>query len=135
MSDFAHFYASYALNKLYSLPWNQSDLLGYFFEICFGLYNFEAYFIASGALLLLFISICWHHQAFYKMIQHTANKLELPDQNRNDKDQIIRKLITFHISAKEYVELWMKIIKVAIRYSIFFSLQVCFLNRLKHSVR
>lgn len=84
----------------FSLPWDQETPLGYFGEICISMICIEAYLLDNGALVLLFISMCLHHQAFYKMFQHSLLKLNRPDKNRNDKKHICN-LIRFHISVKE----------------------------------
>lgn len=80
----------------YSLPWNQHTLIGYFGETFATLLIGEAYGIANGSLLLLFVSLCMHHQAFYQMFQYSTSKLE----SRNAQEQLC-KLIRFHSSVKE----------------------------------
>lgn len=83
-----------------SLPWAQDTLIGYIgttiYEILLGI----TYFIANGSLLLLFISICLHHEAFFKMFQHLLRKLETPDKHRNDTKYLC-KIIRLQISARE----------------------------------
>lgn len=58
--------------------------------------------IANGTILLLFISMCLHHRAFYKMMKNSIDKL---NQKSNDEircdEKFLRDLIQFHISSKE----------------------------------
>lgn len=49
---------------------------------------------------MLFISICLHHETFYKMFQNEAKKLDDHDKHRNDADHL-RKMIRFHILVKK----------------------------------
>lgn len=83
-----------------SLPWNQETLFGYFSEICISMICIEAYLIDNGELLLLFISMCLHHQAFHRMFQNSLKKLDRINKNRNNEEYICG-LIRFHISVKE----------------------------------
>lgn len=83
------------------MPWDQSEIpLGYagdlFVEVLIG----EAYMIFNGSFLLLFISICLHHQAFYKIFQIALRKLDFSDANRSDETTLCQ-LIRFHILVKE----------------------------------
>lgn len=88
------------LNIVYSSPWDQHTLLGYTIELFFQILNTEGYFLFSGSLLLLFISMCWHHQTFYKMFQHSTQQLNHRDKKRDDHEHITE-LIRFHVSIKE----------------------------------
>lgn len=69
--------------------------LGYFGEIVAINLGCAAYVIASGAVLLLFISICFHHQAFFKIFEHSINA-----SKRCDK-KFLFNLIRFQITARE----------------------------------
>lgn len=82
-----------------SLPFDQKTTIGYSGEILYDLMSAETYFI-SIAVILLFISMCQHHQAFLKIFQHSLRKLDRRDQNRND-EKLLRKLIRFHVLVKE----------------------------------
>lgn len=84
------------------LPWNQSTFLGYFVEIFGGILYSEGYYLQNGVLLLLFLSICIHHQAFYKMFQYLTVELNHDDGNRCVQKHM-GKLVRFHVSAKEWV--------------------------------
>lgn len=76
-------------------------LLGYAGEICYDIVAGEAYLFASS-IIVLFISLCQHHQAFYKMFQLLLDKLNYSDDKRkqNAKDGLFQ-LIRFHTLAKE----------------------------------
>ena len=84
------------------MPWNQETPLGYFFEICISLICMESYLIDNGAFLLLFISICLHHWAFYKMFQKSLKALDRHDNIRKTKEHI-HHLVEFYILIKEWV--------------------------------
>lgn len=60
----------------------------------------EAYLIVNGAFLLLFISICLQHQAFYHTIRHSLSIFN----HRNGEcvtNDFFRQLIEFIIMVKE----------------------------------
>lgn len=84
----------------FSLPWNQSTPMGYVGELCFSIWVGFGYFFANGAFLLLFISMCLHHQAFYGMFRHLVEKLKRPKKNRCDA-QFLCDLVRFYISKRE----------------------------------
>lgn len=69
-------------------------------EIIIDIIIIESYLIVNGAILHLFVSMCWHHQAFLKILRHAVRQLDDTDKNRNDKE-FLRKLIRFHVSVKE----------------------------------
>lgn len=83
-----------------SLPWNQTTFVGYFLEICFGNLAILTYMLANGAVLLLFMSMCIHHRAFFKMF-----KQFIYEAKRCDDKQFLCKLMQLNISAKEWVKL------------------------------
>lgn len=85
------------------LPWNQNTILGYFAELTFGILSAEAYLIAIGSLLLLFISLCQHFQGFYQMYQHLLNEFVCPTDMQITRERLC-KLIKSHISVKECVK-------------------------------
>lgn len=81
-----------------SLPWNQTTLVGYFGELGFQLPVGFGFFFYSGVFLLLFISICQHHVAFYKMFKHSMNQMKRPaDENSRCAAKNLCDLIRFHI--------------------------------------
>lgn len=89
---------------IFSLPWDQSTLWGYFGEICLIIPIFLAYMIPNNALLMMFTSMCYYHRGFYQIFQHTVDKLATEVSAKNENcEKTICKLIRFHISVKEYV--------------------------------
>lgn len=85
---------------LFSLPWDQSTLTGYIGEITFTLFNNVTFLIAAAALMLFFISLCFHHRAFSGICELMAAKLNRRDENCRNKE-ILCDLIRFHVSARE----------------------------------
>lgn len=77
------------------LPWDQTTPWGYFGETLYHLFVGEMYLLTNGAFLLLFISLCLHHRAFYQMFDNFVRKMDYPDENRNDTRHVW-KLIKFH---------------------------------------
>lgn len=51
---------------------------------------------------MLFIGICLHHQAFFKIFHHGVSKLNQPDESQNDAE-LLRKLVQFRVLVKECV--------------------------------
>lgn len=99
-----HILCSYTSS--FSLPWDQSTVIGYFGEqilinaICF------VYSVINGVLLLLFISICLHHRTFYEIIRSWIDKWNNGNGNRCDLDsrKLLCDLIRFHMSSKKLVK-------------------------------
>lgn len=58
----------------------------------------QTYLLINGTVLLLFISIYYYTEAFYKMFQHSVRRG--PHKNLDDKE-FLRKLVQFHILIKE----------------------------------
>lgn len=84
------------------LPWDVETAIGYCGEITFHTYAGQGYIFFNGTLLLLFIAICLHHQAFYKVHQHLLNAFDRVDERRNNEEHL-RKLINFQVSIRRYV--------------------------------
>lgn len=82
------------------MPWNQSTFLGYIAEQNLMCFFGGTYMVGDGVVLLLFVSICMHHQAFYEMFEFSINEWNQLDANPND-DQFILDQIRFHISVKK----------------------------------
>lgn len=87
---------------LFSLPWDQQTPIGYFYKMIFDLLVGETYLTVNGALLLLFVSISMHHQAFYKMFEHSLRQLSESNRSQNNVE-LLQRLINFHILVKEWV--------------------------------
>lgn len=54
-------------------------------EIGFCLCSGGSFYFVNGALFLFFISMCFHHQAFYQMFLHSVRRLDRSEENRNEK--------------------------------------------------
>lgn len=84
--------------RIFSLPWSQDHPLGYagtmFFEIMVCL----AYLTYVGVFLLLFISLCLIHRAFYRKFRHLMRKF---DEDPEHKVEKLCDVIRFHNTAKE----------------------------------
>lgn len=87
----------FSIWRIHSLPWDQRRPLGYFGEFALSSAVAQTYVLANGSYILLFISICRHHQAFSKMFKHFAQSLIHSEKHPND-ERILRDLIEFHIS-------------------------------------
>lgn len=61
----------------------------------------EGYLLTSGAVLLLYISMCLHLHAFYEMFQHLMRKPERPNRVENHR-KFICEVIRFHNSVKRW---------------------------------
>lgn len=59
-----------------------------------------SYLIGNGVPLILFISMCLHHQAFYKMFQYSLEQFNVSERKRNDE---INDIIRFHVLTKRLV--------------------------------
>lgn len=82
------------------LPWNQATLWGYLTEMSFNALNFECFLIANGVIMLLFMFICYHHQAFSSMLKSSIAKIDCTlIANKLDRKDLCD-LIEFHISIK-----------------------------------
>lgn len=87
----------------YSLPWNQTTFMGYVGELALSIPAGFGYWFVNGTFLLLFISICTHHQAFCEMLGHSVEKLNRSDGDENSQciAKSFRDFIRFHLSVKE----------------------------------
>lgn len=80
--------------------------MGYLADMTFESVFTFIYLNINGAFLVLFISICLHHRAFFKIVEELVRKWnENGNGNGNKKrykndEEFLRNLITFHISAK-----------------------------------
>lgn len=86
-----------------SLPWNQNTPIGYFAEVLYQMIAPDAFYITHGSVLLLFISICWHHKAFEQIIRHMMNQFDHLETDRNYKKSLCQ-IIQFHITVKKLVQ-------------------------------
>lgn len=86
---------SFFINLKSSLPWNQTTYLGYFAELILLIPLAYGYMIINGTFLLLFISICMHHQVFYKMFKHSTDGMKKCNR------KFLCDSMRFHILAKK----------------------------------
>lgn len=82
-------------------PWNQATLAGYLAEDFYIIFVAVVFGFVAGMILLLFISICIYHLAFYKMFEHSINKWNQNINEHQNDEQFIFDLIRFHIEVKE----------------------------------
>lgn len=115
----------FSLSK-FSLPWNQTTLVGYAEELCFSIPVGFGYFFVNGVFSLLFISICQHHQAFYKMFKHSVvkSKPKRPNGTNQSDAKFFYDLIRFHTSVKE-LSIALKISRVILSMISIFFLHFC----------
>lgn len=85
--------------NVYSLPWDQSTIYGYFGELIYGILSSLAFSTVNGVILVFFISMCWNHRAFYERFQHSIHKIDSSCENRND-NVILCDLIRFQNATK-----------------------------------
>lgn len=91
------------LNKWFnfSFLWNNDTPMAYLVEMCFTFIVGQSFLLCVGSLQLLYISICLHHRAFYKVIQNSLHTLDHADRHQN-YEVFLCKLIRFHISTKRW---------------------------------
>lgn len=81
------------------MPWDYRTPLGYTGEILFGILLSEAYLIGNGSILMLFVCICLHHKAFYRMFEHSVRKIDHIHRELDVRNQLCE-IIRFYVSAK-----------------------------------
>lgn len=86
-----------------TFPWNQETLLGYILESIHDCIIVVLFFFINAPIVLLFISICVHCQAFCKMFRDTTRKIDRAHTNEN-RTKLICQLVRFHTIVKEYVD-------------------------------
>lgn len=93
-------------NNRFSLPWDQTTLWGYFSEVVSLIGVIIGYFIPISTILMLFVSMCLYHRAFYEIFEHSIDQFQQQNNGESPiEDQCEMKsiddLIHFHISVKE----------------------------------
>lgn len=83
-----------------SVPWNPNTIVGYIGETYMNLIMGGCYLVFNGTILLPYISICLHHNAFSKIFRHFLQKFNHLDKYRND-ELLIVKLICLGNTTKE----------------------------------
>lgn len=84
-----------------SLPFDQRTPFGYWGMIFFCANMGNSYLSLNASILLLYISISWHHRAFYERFRDSVVKLD----ERHDKQKttfILCEMIRFHIRVKRF---------------------------------
>lgn len=84
----------------FRLPWNQNTLYGYIGEILFTYFSCESYLFVNGPIVVLFVSMCLHHRAFYEMFNYSLHEMDVPNKKKNDKLELW-KIIQFQNLVKE----------------------------------
>lgn len=100
---------------IHSLPWDQQTLTGYTAELCFVALFIGIYLISNGSFSILFVSICLHHQTYYKIFQQSMLEFNHPNENHKE---LLRKLVLFHISIKKWIQFYL----ISSRISFFIPL-------------
>lgn len=73
--------------------------MGYFGELVYHVIAGQAYLFSNAEILLLFIAMCMHHQAFLKMFVVELLKIDSMDKQRSNKN-LFYELIVFHTTVK-----------------------------------
>lgn len=81
------------------MSWDYHTPSGYAGGILFGIMQSEAYLLGNGSILMLFVCICLHHKAFFRMFEHTVKQLDETFQERDPTIQLCE-IIKLHISIK-----------------------------------
>lgn len=84
----------------FSLPWNQSTLLGYSYEICYEMTLAMSFFAVNGLFLIFFISMCLCHNSFYKIFRSLLNQLD-DSKTTRESEEALCNLIRFRVSVQE----------------------------------
>lgn len=82
------------------LPWDQQAVFGFLGEMFYILAVALAYYFANGTFLVLLVSICMHHRAFYKMFKMFVRELDELDSARRQEEMLCH-VIHFHVTVKE----------------------------------
>lgn len=80
------------------MPWNQRTFVGFLAEVAVIFAFSVAILINYGVFILLFVSICIHHQAFYKMFKHLAQNLGSRNAGNSSKE-LLSRIIRLHVTA------------------------------------
>lgn len=100
------------------LPWDSTTPSGYFWEIFLSTVYIETYYTVNGPVLLLFVSICMHNQAFYQMFSHAVREMDDLHDVRKEKAHIFY-LVRFHVTIKEWVPSYFLIETIFHRFWLF----------------
>lgn len=84
-----------------SVPWNEHTLVGYIAELSYHVASGVMYLLSETVFMLLFISLCLHHRAFYKMFCHSLNEINEHLNDTKIGEQHLVRLIRFYVTVKE----------------------------------
>lgn len=82
------------------LPWDATTEKGYFWEIILSTVYIETYYTVNGPVLLVFVSICLHNEAFQKMFASFVLKMDDLQDARKEKEYLAY-IIQFHMTTKK----------------------------------
>lgn len=83
---------------MYSLPWDQKTFNGYLGEMLYSAMAGVFYMLVNGAFLFLFVSMCSHHQAFYKICQHSLRRFN--DEKPSNEKLFLAIFVRRHIMVR-----------------------------------
>lgn len=81
------------------MPWDYHTPLGYSGEVIYGVLLSEAYLIGNGSILMLFVCMCLHHKAFYRIFRDYTRKLDHICGELQAKNHF-HETIQFYVSVK-----------------------------------
>lgn len=125
--------ASFSSSFKLSLPWDQTTPVGYGSELILDLPIGFSCMVVNGVFLLLFVSICQHHQAFYKMFKYSINNSKRSDGANRCDAKFICDLIDFYNSVEKldglaWIEMMIQISLAIINNSFVLFLQMVFIH-------
>lgn len=82
------------------MPWNQSTNIGYSVEVTLSISDPEFYMVSNGVFLLLFVSLCQHHRAFYEIVEFTTRKIGI-EENYESNAYLFGDIVKIHAAAKK----------------------------------
>lgn len=87
----------------HSVPWNENQFFGWFFNNFSILLASIPHFIIDGTFLAFFVTICEYHRAYHGFFCSMIQKCdELDRQNQKCLKLQLQNAIQFYISAKRY---------------------------------
>lgn len=86
------------------LPWNQQTVIGFLGDLLVTIGAGSFYLLYNGIFVALFVSICLHHRAFYRMYECLVQRLDEPDNSRSDQE-ILREIVDLQVLTKEWVSI------------------------------
>lgn len=84
------------------LPFDQATFYGYVLEMCGTTAIGDAYYGVNGGVLVVYTSMCFHHQAFTKIFNHSISILDQCTQRKHAKEMLCD-LIRIRMSVQRQV--------------------------------